>query len=63
MREITSYKQYDLEERTFQFAKKVALFCKNLPRTLSNMGLEGKEILREALELKKIFSSIVQVTK
>lgn len=30
-------KIYDLEERTFQFAKNCALFCKKLPRTVSNI--------------------------
>jgi four helix bundle protein len=29
-------RKYDLEERTYQFAKKVTLFCKKLPRTISN---------------------------
>ena len=29
-------KPYDLEERTFLFAKEVALFCKKLPSWLSN---------------------------
>ncbi len=29
-------KPYDLEERTFQFAKSVALFIKNIPRNISN---------------------------
>ena len=29
-------KPYDLEERTFLFAKGVALFCKKLPLSLSN---------------------------
>lgn len=28
--------QYDLEERTYQFAKKVAFFCKSLPLNLIN---------------------------
>jgi four helix bundle protein len=28
---------YDLEERTFQFAKNVRLFVKTLPRTLANV--------------------------
>ena len=27
---------YALDERTFQFAKNVALFCKKLPKTISN---------------------------
>jgi len=29
-------KKYDLEERSFQFAKKVALFCKQLPHNTVN---------------------------
>ncbi len=30
-------KVYDLEERTFEFAKQVRLFVKSLPRTLANI--------------------------
>lgn len=30
-------KIYDLEERTFQFTKNVALFSKKIPRTISNI--------------------------
>lgn len=30
-------KPYDLEERTFQFAKSVAIFCKELSKTSSNI--------------------------
>lgn len=33
----TKKSNYDLEERTYQFAKEVALFCKKLPRTISNI--------------------------
>jgi len=29
---------YDLEERTFQFAKGVRLFVKTLPKTIANIG-------------------------
>lgn len=36
---------YDLEERTFQFTKLVALFCKKLPRTVSNIEY-GKQGIR-----------------
>ena len=32
-----SNKIYDLEERTYQFAKSVTLFCKNLPRNTPNI--------------------------
>ena len=37
MTKIPMTKTYDLEERTYQFAKKVALFCKKLPKTISNI--------------------------
>lgn len=37
MAEITNSKRYDLEERTFQFAKRVTLFCKQLPKSISNI--------------------------
>jgi len=30
-------KKYDLEERTYQFAKNVALFCSKLPKITSNI--------------------------
>lgn len=31
--------KYDLEERTFNFAKNVALFCKRVPRSSINLEL------------------------
>ena len=34
--ERNSMKPYDLEERTFQFAKDVSLYCRRLPKTASN---------------------------
>jgi four helix bundle protein len=37
MAENQSAKQYDLEERTFQFAKRVREFVKKLPKTLANI--------------------------
>lgn len=33
----TTNKTYDLEERTFKFAKNCAIFCKKLPKTPSNI--------------------------
>jgi four helix bundle protein len=36
---------YDLEERTFQFAKRICLFCKKLPRTISNIEYV-KQVIR-----------------
>ena len=111
-------KRYDLEERTYQFAKNVAFFCKKFSRTASNIEYvkqllrasgsvganyieanealskrdfkmrikicrkeakengywlrliietndnmfveEGKRLLNEAVELRKIFSSILE---
>ncbi|MBS1258391.1 MAG: hypothetical protein MAG551_01450 [Candidatus Scalindua arabica] len=40
-------KQYDLEERTFQFAKNVSLYVKKSPRTVSNMEY-GKQVVRSS---------------
>ena len=38
MTEIQNPKrEYDLEERTFQFAKAVRLFVKTLPKTIANI--------------------------
>ncbi len=117
MNEIRSTKHYDLEERTFQFARNVGLYIKQLPKNTSNFEYgkqvvaasgsvganyieaneslskkdftmrikicrkeskesaywlrliietndekyrnEGNELLKEAVELKKIFSSIL----
>lgn len=33
----TPKKIYDLEERTFQFAKNVSSFCKQIPKSMNNM--------------------------
>ncbi len=38
-------KQYDLEERTFQFAKSVSLYIKKFSRTISNIEY-GKQVVR-----------------
>jgi|GEM_PF-2891434 hypothetical protein len=32
-------REYDLEERTFQFAKAVRLFVKTLPKTIANIEM------------------------
>jgi len=37
MDQIKNSKRYDLEERTFQFAKKVANYVKILPKTIPNV--------------------------
>ncbi len=36
---------YDLEERTFQFAKAVRLFVKILPKTIANIE-DGKQVVK-----------------
>ena len=38
---------YDLEERTFLFAKRVRLFTAKLPRSVSNME-DGKQVIRSS---------------
>jgi len=36
---------YDLEERTFQFAKNVRLFVKTVPKTIANIE-DGKQLIK-----------------
>ena len=38
---------YDLEERTFQFAKNVRLFVKTLPKTTANIE-DGKQVVKDS---------------
>ena len=46
MTEIRNSKPvYDLEERTFQFAKEVRLFVKTLPKTIANIE-DGKQLIK-----------------
>jgi four helix bundle protein len=42
-----SKKIYDLEERTFQFAKRVRVFIKKLPKTTGNIE-DGKQVVRSS---------------
>lgn len=44
MNQIQSSKQYDLEDRTFEFAKNVGIYVKQLPRNISNIGY-GKQVV------------------
>lgn len=39
--------KYDLEERTFQFAKAVRIFIKGLPKSISNYE-DGKQVVRSS---------------
>jgi len=34
--QVLKHKQFDLEERTLEFAKRIRVFCRNLPKTISN---------------------------
>jgi len=47
MTEIKNSKQYDLEERTFRFAKKVREFVKKLSKTLANIE-DSKQLVRSS---------------
>jgi four helix bundle protein len=70
MTEIENSKPvYDLEERTFQFAKDVRLFIKTLPNTTANIE-DGKQLIKASgsvganyNELKRILSSILEKSK
>lgn len=45
MSETSNERLYDLEERTFQFAKAVRLFVKTLPKTIANID-DGRQLVR-----------------
>ncbi|MBL7153548.1 MAG: four helix bundle protein [Phycisphaerae bacterium] len=40
-------KQYDLEDRTLQFARRVRAFVKKLPKTLANIE-DGRQLIRSS---------------
>lgn len=44
---MTQNSKYDLEERTFQFAKEVRLFIKSLDKTISNFE-DAKQVVRSS---------------
>jgi four helix bundle protein len=45
MKQITNSKRYDLEERTFEFARDVNQYVKNLPKNIPNFET-GKQLVR-----------------
>lgn len=45
MTAIRKSKPYDLEERTFQFAKAVRIFVKTLPKTAANIE-DGRQLVK-----------------
>jgi len=47
MSQSSNTKPYDLEERTFQFAKQVRLFIKTLVNTIANIE-DSKQIIRSS---------------
>jgi len=47
MSEIRNTKQYDLEERTFKFARDCRAFVKKLPKTTGNIE-DGKQLVRSS---------------
>ena len=47
MTEIQNSKQYNLEERTFIFARDTRVFVKELPKTIGNIE-DGKQLIRSS---------------
>ena len=47
MAEFNNKSKYDLEERTFEFTKRVIMFCKKIKRTIENIELI-KQVVRAA---------------
>ncbi|MFC1756667.1 four helix bundle protein [Patescibacteria group bacterium] len=47
MIKIQNTKQYDLEERTLEFAKRVRVFVKKLPKITANFE-DGKQVIRSS---------------
>ena len=47
MAEITNTKQYNLEERTYEFARRCRDFVKKLPKSIANIEY-GKQLIRSS---------------
>ncbi len=47
MKKIQNLKQYNLEVRTFNFAKDCRSFVQNLPKTIANSE-DGRQLLRSS---------------
>ena len=47
MGEIPNNKYYDLEERSYNFTKRINVYVNKLPRTISNIE-NGKQLVRSA---------------
>ena len=44
---MLQYKKYDLEERTFNFAKRVRGHVRQIPKTVSNIE-DGRQVIRSS---------------
>ncbi len=47
MDKTVNAKKYDLEDRTYEFAKRVRLFVKIIPKTIGNIE-DGKQVARSS---------------
>ena len=47
MTKIQNSKQYDLEDRTLEFAREVRAFIKKLPKTIASIE-DGKQVVRSS---------------
>lgn len=47
MTKIQNSKQYDLEDRTLEFTRRVRVFIKKLPKTIGNIE-DGKQVVRSS---------------
>lgn len=47
MTKMENSKQYDLEDRTFEFAKRVRTLVKKLTKTIGNIE-DGKQVIRSS---------------
>jgi len=54
MEQEPNSKRYDLEERTYQFAKDVALFVKTLPKSVTNQEYAGQVVRSPAQSVQTI---------
>jgi four helix bundle protein len=47
MTQIINNKQYNLEDRCFEFARRVRRYVKKLPKTMNNLE-DGKQVIRSS---------------
>jgi four helix bundle protein len=47
MTKIKNSKQYDLEDRTFEFARRVRAFVKKLPKSIANVE-DGRQVVKSS---------------